>query len=193
MPDLTAEQIRRLSTAELVALGEDSLRNTLRDQAIQAHQKHDLRSPQGLEALLRDPDCVRFPTRLAFEFGEMAPHQFAQPDLDYRCPDEDGRVLYLRPILRDRPEETALAVAYMLPVINYGELIRDEHCCLYGSTLLGLMESEFCERIAALADLVGAEVRYLEQAPARCPSVSLEGPLEVPELAVNPNPQLVPL
>jgi hypothetical protein len=47
----------------------------------------------------------------------------------------------------------------MVPVINYGEIIADEHCLLYAATLLGLMESEYYDRLCALADLCGAETR----------------------------------
>ena len=31
----------------------------------------------------------------------QALHQFAQPDIDWRNPEQDGRVLYLRPLLRE--------------------------------------------------------------------------------------------
>jgi len=96
-------------------------------------------------------------TRLVFEFGEMARHQFAQPDLDWRDPGKHGRVLYLRPSLRERPDLVPLAVAYMIPVINFGEIISDEHCLLYGAALLGLTEEDYYREICALADWAGAE------------------------------------
>jgi hypothetical protein len=50
---------------------------------------------------------------------------------------------YLRPPLRDHPDLVVLAVAYMIPVINYGEIVTDEHCRCYGTTLLGLMARIF--------------------------------------------------
>jgi hypothetical protein len=165
MKALSSAQLRNFSSAELARLGEDSLGSRLLDQADYAHQKHQPRSLAELELLLKDPECVRYPVRLAFEFGEMAMHQFAQPDVDYRHADQNGRVLYLRPVLRDRPELIVPAVAYMLPVINYGEIIQDEHCMLYGATLLGLMEEEFYARICALADFVQAEVMYQSRRP----------------------------
>jgi hypothetical protein len=148
-------QVRRMSTEDLTKLGEDSLKQRLLEQAVFAHQKYGPLTAGNLEAFLGDADCVRYPTRLAFEFGEMAMHQFAQPDVDHRQGGEEGRVLYLRPLLRERPDLLPLAVAYMLPVINYGEVIGDEHCLLYGATLMGLMEAEFCEQICAMADCLG--------------------------------------
>lgn len=149
--------LRRMSAGELEQLGQQSLRDHLLAQAVVAHQKHGPLTPAKLDALLRDPVCLRHPVRLVFEFGEMAMHQFAQPDLDWRNSGQDGRVLYLRPVLRERPDLLPLAVAYMIPVINYGEIISDEHCLAYGATLLGMMEQEFYAKICALADEVGAD------------------------------------
>ena len=150
-------RLRRMSAAELEQAGRESLRDHLLAQAIVAHQKHRGLTDGGLEAFLHDLQCVRHPVRLVFEFGEMALHQFAQPDIDWRNTAEDGRVLYLRPALRDRPDLVRLAVAYMIPLINYGEIISDEHCLLYGAALLGTMEQEFYEQICTLADFCGAE------------------------------------
>ncbi len=158
MPDADSPtDLRRLSAEELARLGEDSLREHIAAQAVVAHHKHAPLTFAGLDALLSDPECVRYPTRLVFEFGEMAAHQFAQPDLDHRNPSQDGRVLYLRPMLRDRPDLIILAVAYMIPAINYGEIVTDEHCLRYGATLLGMLEDEFYKAICDMADFVGAE------------------------------------
>ena len=160
--------LRRMSAAELEQLGQASLREHLLAQAIMAHQKHGPLTAQNLDALLRDPDCLRHPVRLVFEFGEMAMHQFAQPDIDWRNTDRDGRVLYLRPLLRERFDLLPLAVAYMIPLINYGEIISDDHCLLYGAALLGLMESEYFKKMCALAEFVGAETRLTGGQPASC-------------------------
>ena len=150
-------KLRRMSTADLEHLGQDSLRDHLLAQAVLARQKHGPVTFDKLSALLNDPECVRHPTRMVFELGGMAMHQFAQPDVDWRNTAQDGRILYLRPLLRDHPDLVVLAVAYMIPLINYGEIITDEHCRCYGSTLLGLMEAEFLTAIDRLADVAGAE------------------------------------
>jgi hypothetical protein len=160
--------LRKMSPAELEQLGQDSLRDHIFAQAVVAHQKHGPLTFAKLEAFLTDPECVRHPTRLVFEFGEMAMHQFGQPDVDWRNTEQDGRVLYLRPLLRDRPDLVVLAVAYLIPLINYGEIITDEHCLRYGAALLGLMEAEYYQQICALSDLVGAERRVAGQAVGGC-------------------------
>ena len=67
--------------------------------------------------------------------------------------------------MRDRPDLAVLAVAYMIPAINYGDIITDEHCLRYGATLLGMMEEDFYQALCQMADLVGAE-------PEERPSVS---------------------
>lgn len=151
--------LRKLSSAELEQLGQQSLREHIVAQAVVAHHKHGPVTLDKLEVLLTDPECLRHPTRLVFEFGEMAMHQFAQPDIDWRNTELDGRILYLRPLLRDRPDLAVFAVAYMIPLINYGDIISDEHCVRYGATLLGMMEGEFYDAICQLADFVGAEPR----------------------------------
>ena len=125
-----------------------------------ARQKYSPFTPDALENFLHDPACLRHPTRLVFEYGNVALHQFAEPDIDFRNEAEDGRVLYLRPLLRDRPDMVRLAVAYMVPVINYGDIIDDSHCLRYGAALLGMMEGEFYQAICDLAVLVGAETKY---------------------------------
>jgi hypothetical protein len=152
--------LRKLSPEELEKLGQDSLREHLLAQAVVAHQKHGPVTFEKLDALLHDPDCLRYPVRLVYDFGEMAMHQFAQPDVDHRNREQSGQVLYLRPILRERPEQVVLAVAYMIPLINYGRVVSDELCLAYGATLLGIMEEEFYRDVCALADLVGAEARF---------------------------------
>ena len=155
--------LRKLGPAELEKLGQQSLREHILAQAILAHQKHGPLTADKLDALLHDPNCLRHPVRLVFEFGEMAMHQFAQPDIDWRNTGQDGRILYVRPLLRERPDLLPLAVAYMIPLINYGDIITDEHCVLYAATLLGKMEKEFYREICGLADLMGAETRIAGQ------------------------------
>jgi len=169
--------LRKLSPLELEQLGQQSLREHILAQAIVAHQKHGPLTADNLHTFLRDPDCLRYPVRLVFEFGEMAMHQFAQPDVDWRNTENDGRVLYVRPLLKAEPARLPLAVAYMIPLINFGDIISDGHCLLYGATLLGLMEAEYYEQICALADFVGAEQRRTgaisDRFPAECPGARI--------------------
>jgi hypothetical protein len=170
MANPQTHDLRKLSAGELEQLGQLSLREHLVAQAVVAHQKHGPFTAANLDALLHDSECLRHPTRLVFEFGEMAMHQFAQPDVDWRNTEQDGRVLYLRPLLRGRPDLLPLAVAYMIPLINYGEIISDDHCLLYGAALLGLMEQEYYQQMCRLADLLGTETRLSEQTQSSCGS-----------------------
>jgi len=164
----TTADLRKLSPAELEQLGQQSLREHLLAQAVVAHQKHGPVTADKLDALLHDPDCLRHPVRLVLEFGEMAMHQFAQPDIDWRNTEQDGRVLYLRPLLRERPDLLPLAVAYMIPAINYGDIVTDEHCLSYGATLLGMMEEEYYHALCDLSDFLGAETRLAGPPATAC-------------------------
>lgn len=165
---MTSADLRRLSSEELEQLGQQSLRDHLIAQAEAARFRHGPIVFESLEPLLHDPDCLRHPVRLVYEFGEMAMHQFAQPDIDWRNTAEDGRVLYLRPLLRDRPDLIPLAVSYMIPLINYGDIIDDGHCLAYGATLLEMGKVDYYRQICALADLVGAETRRGDDAGPAC-------------------------
>jgi hypothetical protein len=167
-PSTQTAELRKMSPAELEQLGQQSLHAHLVAQAVVAHQKHGPLTADKLDALLRDPDCLRHPVRLVFEFGEMAMHQFAQPDIDWRNTEQDGRMLYIRPLLKDRPDLLPFAVAYMIPLINYGDIIADEHCLAYGATLLGLMEEEFYAHVCCLSEFVGAEARYANAPTTAC-------------------------
>ena len=161
-PDFLAE-LRRLSTAELEQVGQRSLIDHVVAQAEMTRAKHGPLAGDRLDALLHDPACLRHPVRLVFEFGEMAMHQFGQPDVDWRNPEQEGRALYLRPMLRERPDLVLLAVAYLIPLINYGEVVTDEVCVRYGAALLNLAPEEFYRRICLLAETVGAEARLTGQ------------------------------
>jgi hypothetical protein len=162
----TVDELRRMSAAELADVGEDSLKVRLREQGQEARDKHGPLSPSNIETILSDPDCVRHPTRLVLEFGEMSMHQFAHPDVDVRDETGRGRVIYLRPALGKRPDLMALAVSYMIPVINYGDkMIGDEHCQVYGASIMGLSEKNYYNAICDLAEFVGAEERMSDGAP----------------------------
>ncbi len=170
----TADELRRMSAAELVEVFEDSLTNRLREQAGEARLKHGGLRPGNFETFLADRDCVRFPTRLVLEYGEMGLHQFAQPEPDVR--QSGGIMLYLRPALGQRPDLLALAVSYMIPVINYGNLAGDGHCLAYGAVLMDLDPEIYYERICGLAGFVGAEELPADDPDAHVPEQNAERP-----------------
>ena len=129
--------------------GQHSLREHLARPSRRGASEARAAHRRQARALPHDPECLRYPTRLVFEFGEMAMHQFAQPDLDWRNTGA-GRPGALPPPAAARPPRppAVLAVAYMIPVINYGDIITDEHCLLYGADAAGMMEDEYYERSA---------------------------------------------
>ncbi|HNC99999.1 MAG TPA: hypothetical protein PKW90_27990 [Myxococcota bacterium] len=157
-PDGIAD-LRRMSAAELERLGRDSLRDHVLAQAAVARHKHGPLDAGRLDALLQDPECLRHPTRLVFEFGPMALHQLGEPDVDWRDPEGRGRVIHLRPALRDNPDGRVLATVYLIPVVNYGSTVTDALCLAYGAILLGLEEEEYYRRLCLLADSLGVESR----------------------------------
>jgi hypothetical protein len=150
----TGSQLRALGRAELARLGEESLRSHLVDMAILAHQLYAPVSGERLNELLANRNLVRYPVRLSFEVGSMASHQFAQPEAT-----EDGFKLSLHPALKNRPADIAFAVAYFIPVMNFGSLIDDDHCLIYGATLHGMTIDAYYAELCRIANLVGAPVQ----------------------------------
>jgi hypothetical protein len=150
----SGSQLRALGQAELARLGEESLKDHLVDTAIVSHQLYAPVVGPKLEDYLENRNLVRHPVKLAYEVGSMAPHQFGQPEAS-----EDGFRLCLHPILKGRQQDTALAVAYFIPLMNYGALINDDHCLIYGATLSGMTSSDYYREICRIADEVGASPR----------------------------------
>jgi hypothetical protein len=148
-------------TRKLAQEAERTLRAHLLDGALHARGKYSPLTIENLEALLRDPECVRLPTRVVFARGPMAPHQFAQPETDPLDPSGAGKVLYVDPRLRGDFELLPLAVAYFVPVIEHGEeLVGDRHCVAYGAALLAMSEKGYYRKLCALADRLGVEPRF---------------------------------
>lgn len=159
----TVDEIRRMSESELAQVAEDGLTTRLREQGESALALYGGLRPSNLATFLEDRNQVRYPTRLVLELGEMGPHQFAQPEADIRNP--QGIMLYVRPILGKRPDYLVKAVAYMIPVINFGsKLITDENCITYGAALFGVSPDDFYDSICEVADWVGAEATTPEEA-----------------------------
>ncbi len=159
----TVDEIRRMTDSELAQVAEDGLTTRLREQGDAARAQFGGLRPSNLGTFLEDRNHVRRPTRLVLELGEMGMHQFAQPEDDIRTP--GGMMLYLRPLLGKRPDYLIRAVAYMIPVVNYGAIIEDEHCLVYGAALFGETPEIFYESICAIADWLGAESATRSKAP----------------------------
>ena len=154
----TGSQLRALGRTELARLGEDSLREHLVDTAIVAHQPHAPLAGQQPHPLPNHRNLVRHPVRLVFEIGSMAGHQFAQPE-----PDDDGFKLSVHPDLRNSGTDLAMAVAYFVPVMNYGSLINDDHCLIYGATLFGMTLDAYYAELCRIASNIGAAPRLRDE------------------------------
>lgn len=157
---LSGSRLRAMDGAELARLGEESLRSHLVDTAMVAHRLYAPFGIDQMEGLMQNRNQVRYPLRLAFRIGNMAPHQFANPEEE-----GDGFVLNIHPSLEGRAGDLALVVAYFLPLMNFGPLINDDHCLLYGATLNGLPVQDYYRELCRIADFVGAAPREREGLP----------------------------
>mgnify|MGYP006910059014 CR=1 FL=1 len=141
-------------------MGEEGLRSHLLDRALWAHGKYPDLDCARIGEFLIDPGCLRYPARLVFDFGDMAPHQFVQPGPTPEDPASGEMEIFVHPALRLHEGFIPAAVAYAVPQINYGDAATDEHCLLYGATLLGVTADEYYARLCTVADAVGAAARY---------------------------------
>ena len=174
------EEFKKLSVSEQIREGEDSLLAHILEKGIEARSQHSDLSMENLDAFLGDENCLRYPTRFVYEFGaDMSAHQMAQPEEDFRSSVPGAKVVYLRPVLRKRPDLALAAFLYMIPLINYGEIVRDEHCLVYAASVLGLSEDECYALLCEAAEYSGSEEKYQSETsqndPAAMPVSSCGG------------------
>jgi hypothetical protein len=136
---------------------EDALLAHMLERANAARARHGgAFGPHNMEAVLLDGECVRFPSRIVYDDGPLEAHQFAQPEPDPANP--AAYLVHLRPKLAERPDLAALAVSYVIPLINYGAVARTRHVERYGARLMELSLDEYFARLCAMADWLGLGV-----------------------------------
>lgn len=146
------------SLEEWQNLGEKKLAQHIRMKAEYVAQAYPDPKYSDIEKLLQDMTCLRFLTKIQFEFGNMAGHQLAQPIVygggNPTC------LLYIHPALEDHIEQLIPLILFFIPVINYGEtVIKDSHCLLFASTALGVQEEAVYQNLCALAEKLNLEHR----------------------------------
>jgi hypothetical protein len=60
------------AATQLESLGEEALKAHLPESARRARDRYGRLRVEHLTTFLNDPECVRYPTRIVFEFDEMA-------------------------------------------------------------------------------------------------------------------------
>jgi hypothetical protein len=70
-----------------------------------------------------------------------------------------GVVAALKPLLELEAGEISMAVAYFIPVNNYGDPINDDYCLIYGATLCGMTLDHYYQELCRIADSIGAPKR----------------------------------
>jgi hypothetical protein len=110
---------------------------------------------EAILAMLQDRSVVRWPARLDFDAGPLAPGEFGWPEPLGPRP-ADGFRLCLHPHFAPQPENWALLAAYHLPTINYGAAAGPEDAELFGATLLGLDVETYYRALCELADSIPA-------------------------------------
>jgi hypothetical protein len=153
---LTGPQLRALGSSELAQMGDLSLRSHIVSQAMVAHAAHAPVNRISLMEMLENSSHVRHKVELIYDVSKLATHQFAQPE-----PDADRYHLYLHPGLEKSEDAFTAAVAFFIPLINYGsDLVTDDHCLLYGATLLGMTADHYYDLLCGISDRLGMVKRF---------------------------------
>lgn len=105
----------------------------------------------ALLRILEDRTVVRYPTELAFDATELLPGEFAHAVPSGNHPAEGYR-LCVHPHFENRPQDLPLLIAYHLVRINYGQVATPLDAEVFASSLLGMDQEDYYQRICALAD-----------------------------------------
>ena len=105
----------------------------------------------GLQQILEDRACVRYPCRIAFDQAALQPGEFAHPVPNGERP-EDGFTMYVHPLFMTDLDRVPLLVLYQLVLVNYGAFAAPEDAETFGAAALGLRRDEYYAALCALAD-----------------------------------------
>ena len=106
-----------------------------------------------LPVFLMDGDCLRCPTTLTYSDDGLAENQFAEPVFQ-GSEEQLTCTLQIATRFEPHPQYLPLFVAYMAPVINYGQLADLALCEHYGASLLGLETDEYYKQLCDAFDSV---------------------------------------
>ena len=111
----------------------------------------------GLQAILKDRACVRYPCELVFDSARLNPGEFAFPEPKGDMP-EEGFTLYIHPVYMTQLSLVPLLALYQLVAVTYGEFASAEDAETFAAQALGLPREEYYETLCSLADQLGAGI-----------------------------------
>jgi len=121
----------------------------------------DLREKYGnfidyetLLKILKDHDCVRYPTRLEFNSQPIDEGLFAVTDPVSAEDPSQGYIIYVHEHFKDRLDDVPALVLYHLVVVNYGDVATKEEAELFGATVLGMEKEEYYQLLCHLTDQI---------------------------------------
>lgn len=108
----------------------------------------------GLQRLLPDRSCVRYPCEILFDATPLEPGEIALP-IPQGVRPEDGYLMHVHPFFMTQLEQVPLIVLYQLVLVNYGEFAAPGDAEAFGAAVLGLSRDDYYARLCQLADQVG--------------------------------------
>ncbi len=132
--------------------GKMALRDHVVERALIARQRYGPTiDHDAILKILDDRAIVRYPVGIRFDTEGLQPGEFAhaEPLAEHA---KGGFCLFVHPALQSRAADIALAVAYHIPPINYGDIVEPEDCEAFGAALLGMERESYYQALCALAD-----------------------------------------
>jgi hypothetical protein len=111
----------------------------------------------GLQRLLEDRACARYPCEIIFDAAPLQPGEFAHPVAKGGRP-EDGFRIFVHPLFLTQLERVPELVLYQLVLVNYGMFASPDDAEAFGAAALGLTRDQYYTALCELADQLGPGV-----------------------------------
>ena len=108
--------------------------------------------------VLRDRDCVRYPTEIVFDSGPLLEGELAHPVMKGNKP-EEGFIMYVHPFFAIDSRAVIYLVLYQLVVVNYGTFASSGDAEIFGANALGISKETYYLELCQVADsLAGSKM-----------------------------------
>lgn len=132
--------------------GYKALQGHLVDKAKLARERYgpELDLP-AFQRMLDDRDVVRHPTTIRFDSSRLYDGEFGMA-LPVAESSPRSYELILHEQFEGRGADCVMLAAYHIPTINYLDIVTHEEAELFGSTLVGMENEAYYDRVCSLAD-----------------------------------------
>ena len=106
---------------------------------------------RGLQRILQDKGCVRYPCEIAFDASGLQSGELAYPAPKGARP-EDGFTMFVHPDFLTQLACVPAVVLYQLVLVNYGDFASPADAETFGAAALGMSPQDYYLELCQLAD-----------------------------------------